>query len=539
MKRVPLRHPSVQTLSCNPAYTVKFFNTAGPCVSAEHYMLPATERLPEADLLRLIEQKAYFVLHAPRQTGKTTALLAFARRVSSSGILTGACLSMEAGAAFADDIGMAENAILFSWQRTLRPQSGTDAAMPVPDPNVPPGSRVLDFLAVWAESSRLPLVLLLDEFDSLQDLVLISVLRQLRIGYSLRPHGFPQSICLAGLRDVRDYRVRSPGASHLHTTSPFNIAKRSLSLRDLSQDEVSDLLQQHTAETGQAFDDRAQAEVFRLTRGQPWLVNALAGICVEELVQDRGEPIGIDAVHTAREILIQRRQTHLDQLTDKLREERVRRVMEPLLAGGALDDVPLDDLEYVKDLGLLRRDAVASAAVANPIYGEVIPRVLASATQASLPALSPQWLDPDGRFRPELLLQSFLDFWRQHGQPLMTSAPYHEIAPHLVLMAFLHRVTNAHGRIEREYAVGSRRIDLCLHYGDTRMAMELKTWRQREKDPLAEGLLQLEHYLSGLGLDSGWLVIFDQRPGLPDISERTSAAPTRTTAGRQVTVIRA
>lgn len=66
---------------------------------------------------------------------------------------------------------------------------------------------------------------------------------------------------------------------------------------------------------------------------------------------------------------------------------------------------------------------------------------------------------------------------RQHGQPLLRSAPYHEIAPHLVLMAFLHRVVNGEGPIDREYAIGSRRIDLCVTHGTVRMAMELKVWR--------------------------------------------------------------
>ena len=58
----------------------RWFNIAGPCDPRDHYMLPATARLPEA--MRLIAQKNYFVLHAPRQTGKTTAMLALARELT-------------------------------------------------------------------------------------------------------------------------------------------------------------------------------------------------------------------------------------------------------------------------------------------------------------------------------------------------------------------------------------------------------------------------------------------------------------------------
>jgi hypothetical protein len=177
--------------------------------------------------------------------------------------------------------------------------------------------------------------------------------------------------------------------------------------------------------------------------------------------------------------------------------------------------------------------------VANPIYQEVLPRVLAEPTLTYIPYLQHGWFTADGRLDTEKLLEAFLAFWRQHGQPLLKSAPYHEIAPHLVMMAFLHRVVNSGGTLEREYAIGSRRMDLCLRYGDVTQAMELKVWRDGQRDPLAEGLEQLESYLAGLGLDTGWLVIFDQRSDLPDIAERTTTEPATTPNGRAVTVIRA
>jgi hypothetical protein len=83
-------------------------------------------------------------------------------------------------------------------------------------------------------------------------------------------------------------------------------------------------------------------------------------------------------------------------------------------------------------------------------------------------------LKPDGSLDVNRLLEAFLAFWKQHGQPLLCSAPYHEIAPHLVMMAFLHRVVNGGGTLEREYAIGSGRMDLCLRYKDVTLAIELK-----------------------------------------------------------------
>jgi hypothetical protein len=122
---------------------------------------------------------------------------------------------------------------------------------------------------------------------------------------------------------------------------------------------------------------------------------------------------------------------------------------------------------------------------------------------------------------------------------LLSSAPYHEIAPHLVLMAFLHRVVNGVGTLEREYAIGKGRLDLCLRRGPDVLAIEVKVWRDREADPREEGLVQLDGYLAGLGLDSGWLVIFDRRSSQPPVATRTSMELTSSASGRAVAVIRA
>jgi hypothetical protein len=105
-------------------------------------------------------------------------------------------------------------------------------------------------------------------------------------------------------------------------------------------------------------------------------------------------------------------------------------------------------------------------------------------------------------------------------------------------MAFLHRVVNGNGTIDREYAVLSGRMDLLVQYGEVKMAMELKVWRDGKKDPLNDGLAQLDYYLSGLGLETGWLVIFDRRAHLPPISDRTSSETVISPQGRAIVLIR-
>lgn len=515
---------------------MRWFNIAGPCRPEYNYMLPAAERLPEAD--RIIAQQGYFVMHAPRQTGKTTTMLALAKELTAAGKFIAVMLSMQVGGVFRHEPGKAEDAILDAWRGACSYQLPPDLQPPI-WPDAAEGRRIGAALSAWAKSAPRPLVIFLDEIDALQDETLISVLHQLRDGYTSRPTAFPWSLALIGLRDVRDYKVAAGGSTRLNTSSPFNIKVASLTLDNFTADEVRTLYGQHTAETGQPFTPEACQRAYELTQGQPWLVNVLAKLCVEDLVPDLAHPVTIDQINAAKEILILRRDTHLDSLAERLREPRVRRIIEPILAGSELSDTPADDRQFVVDLGLVRRVGSSGLQISNAIYKEVIPRELSATTQDSLPQFRPTWLTADGHLDPQQLLDAFLAFWRQHGQPLLKTAPYHEIAPHIVLMAFLQRVVNGGGTIEREYAIGSRRMDLLVRYGDQRLALELKVWRDGGRDPLGDGLAQLDSYLQGLGLATGWLVIFDQRSGLPPLEERTTAAKALTPAGRTVTLIRA
>jgi len=498
-------------------------------------MLPPLERLP--NLERLIAQQGYFVLHAPRQTGKTTAMLALAQQLTASRQYTAIMLSVEVGAPYPDDVSTAERAILGEWQRAaafmlppdLQPPQWQDA---------PSGSRIATALSQWAQTLPRPLVVFIDEIDALENQTLLAILRQLRSGYPSRPQGFPQSLALIGVRDVRDYKVASGGSSRLNTASPFNIKVESLTLRNFTLAEVTELYGQHTTETGQVFSSEGVQRAFDISQGQPWLVNAIARQLVEEIAPDPTHVITVRQVEQAKEILIRRQDTHIDSLASILQEERVRAVIEPILAGQELGAVPNDDRQFLVDLGLVVRHPAGGLMPANPIYREVLPRVLAGGAQDSLPVIQPTWLTAEGRLDSDNLLNAFLRFWRQHGQPLLKSAPYHEIAPHLVLMAFLHRVVNGGGTLEREYAIGSDRMDLCLRYGEVTLGMELKVWRAGRPDPLKAGLEQIERYLAGLSLETGWLVIFDQRPDLPPIGDRTTTEPAKTKTGRSITVIR-
>ncbi len=379
---------------------MRFFNTAGPVDAARHYTLPPLSRIELDDVLELIEQQKYFVLHAPRQTGKTSVLLALMELLNRGERYRCLYANIEGAQAYRGHVDAA--------LRTVVMQLATAAEVYLDDRRVKDwaleavrdqggGGALTATLTRWALASDRPLVLLLDEVDALVGDALISLLRQIRAGYTQRPRAFPQTIVLCGVRDVRDYRLHTAAQEVITGGSAFNIKAESLRLGNFSQAEVEMLYQQHTAETGQVFADGVLNRVWDLTRGQPWLVNALAYETCFKLKtgRDRTQPITVERIEQAKENLILRRETHLDQLADKLREPRVHRVMSRLLTGDMPDDtIPNDDLLYVQDLGLVTLQP--QIAIANALYQEVIPRELTWSTQVTITENPAWYLRPDG-----------------------------------------------------------------------------------------------------------------------------------------------
>ena len=522
------------------------FNTAGPCDARRHYTIPPESRLPAAR--RLAVRGDYFTLHAPRQTGKTTLLRSLARALTSEGEFAALAASCEAGEPFGERIGAVEQIVLSELRISAQIHLPADLQPPPTWPAAPEGQQLRAGLVAWSLAAPRPLVLFFDEIDALRGESLKAVLRQLRAGFGDRPDSFPHSVCLCGLRDVREYKAASGGdPTRLGTSSPFNIKVESLRLGIFTEGEARSLLGQHTSDTGQEFTPAAADRALELSGGQPWLLNALAREVVEKMVVPPSDPITEAHLDEAKERLILARQTHLDSLVARLHEPRVRRVLEPLLAGDSVGgDEYDDDIRFARDLGLVAPRSPLR--VANPIYREVMVRVLCAAAEDQIVVEPRSFVLPDGTLDVRRVLDEFAAFWREHGEVLTAGLSYHEVAPQLVLMAWLQRIVNGGGYIDREYGVGRGRIDLLLRWpcdaadGTRRLqraAIELKVWRDGRPDPVTQGLAQLDGYLERLGLDDGVLVLFDRRAEAAPIAQRTRFEAATTPSGRAVTLLRA
>ena len=516
---------------------MRFFNTEGPVRPDDHYGIPPLERMDVEELLGLIHGKRYFVLHAPRQTGKTSALIALRDLLNSGAAGNFRCVNVnvEVGQVARDDTARGIRAILGSL---------ADSALLLGDDypagvwldvlaDMGPENALKGLLIRWCLANPVPLVLLVDEIDSLVGDTLLSVLRQLRAGYEQRPEGFPQSVVLCGVRDIRDYRIRSSAGEVIAGGSPFNVAAKSLRMGDFTEAETRALMAQHTEETGQRFSSSALDSVWTQTQGQPWLVNALcAGACFDNKAgRDRSRAIEVDDVYAAREELILSRRTHLDQLAHKLEEARVRRVIEPLLSdaeepGCEVSDIGFQrDVDYVRDLGLIAPGR--GIRMANPIYAEVVPRELTAAAQERLANVQATWyVDGDGRLDMTKLLRAFGTFFGEHAEHWMGRFDYREAGPQLLLQSYLQRVVNGGGRIEREYGLGRGATDLLVLWPREsgqpsdlweRFVVECKVLRDTDRKSLVwtveRGVEQTLGYMAQCGAEEGHLVVFDRRTG--------------------------
>ena len=497
-------------------------------VPQRHYCIPPLSRINLEEVLELVEDMRYFALHAPRQTGKTSTLKALADTLNASGKYRCVYANVEVGQTAREDVTRAMQAVFDQMGKRASRMLGdnfVDSFQSDLLARCSPDTVLNEMLTLWTRADARPLVLLIDEIDALQGDSLISVLRQLRAGYDERPDGFPQSVVLCGVRDVRDYRIYSSSRGTAVTGGGvFNIKAKSLRLGDFTPEEVRSLLGRHTAETGQEFEPCAVERIWELTLGQPWLVNALAlQACFKDRAgRDRRRPIGAGAIDRARETLVRNRVTHLDQLASQMREEGVRRVILPMLAGSVDCNYSMRDLEYVRDLGLVA--AQGKVRTANPIYAGVIPRELTAVQESELESqVSPSWyVKEDGSLDLPKLLGAFQGYFREYSESWVERYGHREAGPLLVLNAYLHRVIKSGGRITREYAVARGRTDLVVEWplagqplgsdaGKHVIECKVLTERSGRESVIRQGREQTARYMDRCGAETGHLLVFDIR----------------------------
>lgn len=501
----------------------RFFNIAGPCRPEIHYMVDPLPRLP--GVRELIESQNFFVICGPRQSGKTTYLYALMHRLNAEGRFSALTVNIQPAAATRDSahaMMMIAEAIYHKARRHLPEKEWPD--MPdFSDQESLSRGQLQRYLNMWAEKNPKPAVLFIDEADTLPEPVFSSLLRQLIAGFEDRPHGFPHSVVLTGVRDIRSYRFQKKKQEQqtAHRDSgnladlPFDIKAESFFMGGFTPAETAALMDRHSKASGQIFPPEIKAEIFRLTRGQPWLVNALSRQIVTGILKsDYSRPVTFAHITEARRELIRRRDTHLENLADRLREPAVKTVTEAVISGEFLEPGKLrDDLTRVQEIGLVTRELPVK--FANPIYADTVFSALNYSYQISFNSdmANPGKYIKSGRLMMDSLLSVFQEFYRRHAEAWLDKFDFREIGRQLLLMAFLQRIVGDCGVIEYETSVGSGRCDILLVFGSERFALTLKLQRGPCSEP--EGLAEILGYLNRSGQEQGYLVLFETDSPIP------------------------
>jgi len=372
-------------------------------------MIDSSERL--SGVRRLIEMKQYFVIHAPRQSGKTTYLYELVKKINEEGKYYALYCSVETGQEV-DDAEKGIPALVNTLKKYVNRSNLPLKEEFAKNPDFSDFTNVLNIvLTDYCVALDKPLVVFFDEADALGENTLISFLRQLRAGYNDRIMiEFVHSLALVGLRNIKDYKWKvRPDSESRHSASPFNIVTKVFSISNFTIEQIRELYGQHTQESGQIFEEAAIEYIAEQTQGQPWLVNAIANEVIQELLSwDYSKPVTKALAEQAVHNIIMRRDTHIDQLLEKLKEPRIRNVVEPLILGNYVDDTS-EDFQYASDLGIVRETRTGSE-FANPIYNEVMTRELNLKLQKEMTRKTPYEIPDfykDGRIDMSNLMAKF------------------------------------------------------------------------------------------------------------------------------------
>ncbi|MDR1872094.1 MAG: hypothetical protein LBS60_09305 [Deltaproteobacteria bacterium] len=491
----------------------------------KHYALPPLKRLPEFE--DLVNSFDYFTLVAPRNSGKTTTILAAVDQINEYGEHYALRCSlkrlqkiMDKDEAMSRIVGELEAALALSKVGALRKvvtHNSWGDLKAKPDFNDYPVRLILNNICRFIYKD---LVVFFDDFDCLEERLLLYFFPQLRDGLTKRDRvSFPRFFGFITVRDMGDFTANVRKKSNSWDKFALFICSEYLILANFTLEEVRALYSQHTEATGQVFLEEAVQRAYYWSGGQPRLVNALAREVLQKILRkDYGPPITAALIDEATHNLRKRGDIHFDSLLDCLSEPGVKRIIEPILEirsedlGWSDRDIRYgrsfdEDCYYCQELGLIKEDHL-SYQPANPFYASLISRYLNSGLRKWLPnGLVGQWMNGES-IDMNGLVKAFQRFWAQNSEDYLKGVKYQKAFPHLFLTAFFQKVVNWEAEIIEECDLELDYSYLVVQYAQKSYVLRLEI--KSDKTSLANSLEQIKERMNGLLVKEGWLLEFDR-----------------------------
>ncbi len=483
------------------------FNITGKVIPEKHYYVDLAPQIRK--LMALAKDGAYFVINRPRQFGKTTLLDFFARALQASKHYAPALLSFES---FVQRFDMTEAEFYHNVAQRIVEGLQTVATVPA---DFKIDSRN-DFFVWLRETCQLlprKLVLLIDEVDAVPENTVVGFLSGLREMYLARDRApAPYAVCLVGVHDIKNLKARyREETQSIGSASPFNIAI-DYELPPFSRKNIQQYFQQHTEETGQAFDEKVILRVQQVTSGHPWLVSMLARLMVEELVRNRKRQIRLEHAEAAIQRLLAARNPNFESLFKNARRPQFFSIVLNLLKGERSGfNILRDDIDLGVKYGVFaERDG--QLVIANLIYVQALYRHFEEEIKTSTVGeivIGNRLHDKRGRLDFRRVLDKFQVFMQSKGADVARRPEFEEVFGQLLLLSYLDILVNGKGWTFKQVQSGEGRIDVVCCYKDQKEVVELKLWYGERR--YETGLSQLVKYLRSENLDRGYLVVFDRR----------------------------
>ena len=342
--------------ACGKELFMKTFNTTAVCVPSKHYMVELSERVKE--IKKLVDAGKYFTINRARQYGKTTTLTALRKILLDEYTVLSLDFQKISNAGFSSEEKFVQEFCRLIWSKRKANKGISDDLLnkiegwkDAESPTTRLG-ELFDTLTEWCETSKLGIVLIIDEVDSAtNNQVFLDFLAQLRDGYIARDtDGTPtfQSVILAGVTDVKHLKSKIRIEEDSKENSPWNIAADFTIDMSLSETGIKGMLDDYEADHHTGMDTAYIAKKIRAyTNGYPFLVSRICQLIDERMIPDVFESLQEawtdEGVEEAVKLVITEKNTLFDSLMGKIHDfDRLRGQLYRILLQG-------ESIEYLPD----------------------------------------------------------------------------------------------------------------------------------------------------------------------------------------------
>ena len=470
---------------------MRYFNTSGPNIPTEHYTIKRVGLIENG--IKLVEGKRYFTIWAPRQTGKSTYFRQLAIKLEKTGYKV-------AHINFENYRNASLTSFLFSLTRHIKEKWGMDFS------NEKDLSHIFELIQ---SINNQKCVLIIDEVEGINKEYFGDFLHSIRNAYHSRENHCLKSVILVGVSNI--VGVVQDNAS------PFNISDN-LNVPYFTEEEVFELLLQHETETKQLFDEKVKENIFRITAGQPGLVNGFAKVLVDKN-PDKNILTYDDYLEVEDWYLNEAIDKNFANILNKAKEERsfVERLL--FTETKIPFKIDRDSIKLLHTNGLIKKDKNGFVTFWVPFYKKRLydafyPYSNGENKQISRTVFAEEYFNDKGEFKIEKLISSYKEYVKRRGFKVYMEKDkegnYISIKEAALIYSFETYinavVAEVEGKIYREADTGLGKSDMILNIKNKEYLIETKIYYSQNK--FLTGKNQLAYYCKSLGLKKGIYLVF-------------------------------